>query len=135
MTTEGLKAGLELTKLYVVEKDDTAQEVKSGGLPVLATPVLVAWMEQSAYLLPELYLSEDETTVGVQLDVRHTAPSPVGMKVTIRVVLAEVNDRTLVYKTEARDEVQKIAEGLHTRVIVNKNQFMDKVDKKKNVSE
>lgn len=131
--TEGLKVGLELTKLYDVEKDDTAQVVKSGGLPVLATPVLLAWMEQSAFLLPELYLGNDLTTVGVQADIRHIAPTPVGMKVKIHVVLTEVTDKKLVYKTEAYDDCQKVAEGIHTRVIVNKEAFMAKVEQKKNV--
>ena len=132
--TEGLKVGLELTKMYEVEKADTAQVVKSGGLAVLATPVLLAWMEQSAFLLPELYLTDQQTTVGVQADIRHIAPTPVGMKVKVHVVLTEVTETKHIYKTEAFDDVQKVAEGLHTRVIVDKKAFMTKVIKKKDAA-
>ena len=132
--TEGLKVGLELTKMYEVEKADTAQVVKSGGLAVLATPVLLAWMEQSAFLLPELYLTDQQTTVGVQADIRHIAPTPVGMKVKVHVGWTEVTETKLIYKTEAFDDVKKVAEGLHTRVIVDKKAFMTKVIKKKDAA-
>ena len=127
----GLRAGMEMRKDYVVSRDQTARVVGSGGLEVLATPVLSAWIENVAYEMVDLWLKDDQTTVGGSITTAHIAPTPVGLKVRVNVRLEKIDGRKLIFSTEAWDTVQKIAEGEHVRFIVDKKRFMDKVAKKK----
>jgi len=126
-----IKPGMVLKKDFNVTRDDTARKIGSGGLEVLATPVLVTWIENSAYDLAQLCLDDEQTTVGVHVDINHMAATPVGMKVRIKIFLEKVDGRKLDFKVEAWDTVQKISEGRHQRFIVNKTQFMQKVLQKR----
>jgi len=126
-----IKPGMVLKKDFNVTRDDTARKIGSGGLEVLATPILVTWVENSAYDLAQLCLDDEQTTVGVHVDINHMAATPVGMKVRIKVFLEKVDGRKLDFKVEAWDTVQKISEGRHQRFIVNKTQFMQKVLQKR----
>jgi len=126
-----IKPGMVLKKDFNVTRDDTARKIGSGGLEVLATPILVTWIENSAYDLAQLCLDDEQTTVGVHVDINHMAATPVGMKVRIKIFLEKVDGRKLDFKVEAWDTVQKISEGRHQRFIVNKTQFMQKVLQKR----
>uniref|UniRef100_UPI003A938591 thioesterase family protein n=1 Tax=Eubacterium maltosivorans TaxID=2041044 RepID=UPI003A938591 len=110
-----LKVGMELKKDYMVTRTETAQTMGSGGLEVLATPILVAWSENAAYEMAELCLPDEQTTVGVNINLNHIAATPVGMKVRIKVVLTNIESRRLDFTVEAWDTVQKIGEGTHQR--------------------
>ena len=127
-----LKVGMELKKDYMVTRTETAQVMGSGGLEVLATPILVAWAENAAYEMAELCLPDEQTTVGVNINLNHIAATPVGMKVRIKVVLTNIESRRLDFTVEAWDTVQKIGEGSHQRFVVQKMKFMGKVLQKKN---
>lgn len=129
-----LKVGMELKKDYMVTRTETAQTMGSGGLEVLATPILVAWAENAAYEMAELCLPDEQTTVGVNINLNHIAATPVGMKVRIKVVLTNIESRRLDFTVEAWDTVQKIGEGTHQRFVVQKMKFMGKVLQKKILS-
>lgn len=120
-----------MKKDYTVTRSDTALSLGSGNLEVLATPILVAWVENAAYEMAQLCLADEQTTVGVKVDLDHVAATPVGMKVRIHAVLEKVENRRLDFKIEAWDEVQKIGEGFHQRFVVTKTKFMGKVFQKK----
>ena len=83
----GLSAEIEIT----VTETDTAAHLGSGLVLVYATPALVALMENVAVRALEGHLPEGQTTVGGQIDVRHLAATPVGMKVRARAELREIN--------------------------------------------
>ncbi|MEG1695103.1 MAG: thioesterase family protein [Eubacterium sp.] len=123
---------MELKKDYMVTRNETAKVVGSGGLEVLATPTLAAWVENAAFEMAELCLPDEETTVGVNINLDHIAATPVGMKIRIKVVLTKIEGHCLDFKIEAWDTVQKIGEGTHRRFEVQKMKFMGKVQKKKN---
>ena len=127
-----LKVGMELKKDYMVTRTETAQAMGCGGIVVLATPILVAWAENAAYEMAELCLPDEQTTVGVNINLNHIAATPVGMKVRIKVVLSNIESRRLDFTVEAWDTVQKIGEGTHQRFVVQKMKFMGKVLQKKN---
>lgn len=129
-----LIVGYEISKVFKVKKDDTAKVVGSGGLPVLATPVLACWIEQTAYGLLELNLKSGETSVGTRLELNHISPSPVDMKVTVTVCVKDVDRRRVVFSFTASDACQEIANGLHERVVVDQKKFMTKVLEKKDGS-
>src|SRR5574341_857380 len=82
---------------------------------VLATPWMIAYMEMTARngILP--YLEPGYDSVGTHVDVRHLAATPVGMQVTFRSEVTEVDDRRVTLKVEAWDETEKIGEGIHER--------------------
>jgi len=124
--TPGLKAETEIT----VAEADTAARWGSGLVPVYSTPALVGQMENTAVVALTGQLPAGQTTVGGRIDVRHLAPTPVGMKVRAVAELVEVAGRKLVFKIEAWDAVEKIGEATHERFIIDEAKFMARVQSK-----
>ena len=122
----GLVGEAELT----VEETHTASHLGSGGVEVLATPVMIALMEDAARSSVDSELDQGQMSVGVNLNVSHLAATPVGMRVTARAELVAVEGRRLTFKVEAHDEWEKIGEGTHIRAIINLDRFMDRLHEK-----
>jgi len=114
----------------VVDETLTAQAAGSGTLPVFGTPFMLAMMENAALSALQPFLEEGQGSVGTYLDVRHNAPSPVGIKVTAEAEIYDVNERTVLFKVRAWDEKGPIGEGTHTRVIINNEKFLSKCNSK-----
>lgn len=126
-----IEVGLVHEMEKVVQDSDTAASSGGSSLPaVLSTPRMIGWMEGTAHhaILP--FLAEGQSSVGVVVNIRHLAATPVGMKVTLRAELLEVDGRRLVFKVEAWDSQEKIGEGLHERFIINCERFTNNVKKK-----
>jgi fluoroacetyl-CoA thioesterase len=115
---------------HLVVEEDTASRWGSGLLPVLSTPALVGLMEFAAVQVIEKELPPGNTSVGSHMDIHHLAATPVGMKVHITAELTQVDGRKLVFQITARDEVEKIGEARHERVIVDREKFTSKVNSK-----
>lgn len=113
-----------------VNENNTALKMKSGSLPVYATPAMVALAEQAAYKSVEPYLEEGQGTVGILMNVRHLAATPAGMEITAKSELISVEGRKLTFKIEVFDEREKIGEGIHERFIVNNEKFQNKANSK-----
>lgn len=77
------------------------------------------------------YLDETEGSVGTALDVKHTAATPVGMKVTCESELIEVDRKRLVFRLSVRDEAGPIGEGTHERFVIDNEKFMQKAEGKR----
>lgn len=107
---------------------NTAKALGSGTLEVLATPMMVALMENAA--IKALQLSDEQTSVGTCLDIKHIAATPVGMKVWAEAEIIEADGRRLVFNIEAYDEKEKIGEGRHERFIVSSERFITKTNSK-----
>lgn len=116
----------EVVKTYIVENQNTAYEVGSGGLYVLATPEIVRLVENISYNMVQEELIEEETTVGGYIDINHLKPTLVGKTIQISVVLKEICFKKLVFEYIAYEGDIKIATGKHERYIVNKEKFMTK---------
>ncbi|ACL21089.1 thioesterase superfamily protein [Desulfitobacterium sp. LBE] len=112
----------------IVDQTNTAKTMGSGSLDVFATPALVAMMEEAA--VSALTLSEEQSSVGVSLDIKHTAATPLGMKVWANAELVEVDRRRLVFKLEAYDDKELIGSGTHERFIIDVEKFMIKTQAK-----
>ena len=121
-----LRPGLEGHAETMVEAADTALEVGSGDLRVYATPCLAAMMEGAACACLEGLLPEDQTSVGISLNLRHTAATPVGMAVSAKAVLTAVEGKKLTFEITASDEAGEIGAATHERVIVNTERFLQK---------
>jgi fluoroacetyl-CoA thioesterase len=122
----GLVGEVEIT----VQPADTADALGNPGVHVLATPRLVALIEQAAIRAVAPHLPAEAGSVGTRIDVKHLAATPVGMRVKIRAVLREVDGRRLAYDVEAHDEVEKIAEGTHERFQITQARFLERVAQK-----
>ena len=120
-----LEVGIKGQRETVVTKEKTATGIGSGLLEVFATPVMIALMEESAFMSVNEILDEGFTTVGIAVDIKHIAATPVGMKVVAKSELLKIDGRE-----EAYDEKGLIGEGIHKRFIVNNDKFQAKTDSK-----
>ncbi len=121
-----LELGLAEEMTAEVRPEHTAESLGSGGVAVLATPMLVALMEGAAKDTVQPGLPAGWTTVGTRVDISHLAATPVGMKVTARAVLKEIEGRRLVFTVEAYDDQEKVGQGSHERFIINTERFESK---------
>lgn len=115
---------------HTVTRKDTAACFSNPGVEVLATPIMVAWLEEAAVEAVEPYLEEGQATVGTIIRIKHLAATPIGMKVRAIAHLKEVEGRRLHFEVEAYDEKEKVAEGEHERFIVNLARFLEKATQK-----
>jgi predicted thioesterase len=122
----GLIAELNLT----VTEAETATRWGSGLVPVYSTPALVGLLEAAAVKALADQLEAGKTTVGVRIDLRHLAATPVGMTVRARAELTAIEGRKLTFQVEAWDAVEKIGEGLHERFLVETEKFVARVQAK-----
>mgnify|MGYP006292830839 CR=1 FL=1 len=113
----GLIGEVEMT----VTEDDTAERWGSG---------LVAILENAAVKALNGHLPSGQTSVGGRMDVRHLAPTPVGMDVRARGELVEASGHRLVFRVEAWDEVEKIGEATHERFAVDEERFIAEAEAK-----
>lgn len=128
--THELKPGLKGSAQLTVAPQHTAPHVGSGRIEVLATPVMVNLMEAAALHAVEGLLPEGHQTLGIHLDVRHFAATPVGMRVTAQAELTKVEGRSLTFRVSAEDEKEPIGDGTHERIIVNVARFDKRVQDK-----
>jgi predicted thioesterase len=119
---EGLSQIVEKT----VTGKDLASKVGSGLVDVYATPAMIALMEEASHRCVGNYLPEGCITVGIEIHVRHLKPTPRGMKVKCESVLKRTEGLKLFFEVEVWDEEGRIGSGMHTRYVVNKNDFMRK---------
>ena len=110
----------------LVEREDTAREVGSGDLLVYATPCMVALMEGAACEAIADALSDTQTTVGTALNIEHISATPVGLEVRAEAEVMEVEGKVITFAVRAFDEAGEIGKGIHKRVIVNSQKFLDK---------
>jgi len=125
-----LKVGLVFETKKIVEEADTAAKFGSGGVYVFATPMMIGIMENASMHCVADYVGEGNSTVGIHLDVKHLAATPMGMEVRAVAELIEVEGKKLRFKVEAFDEKGKIGEGTHDRFIINVEKFMSKLESK-----
>ena len=120
-----------LSKTIKVEEENLACSMGSGSLMVLATPAVVALMENAAAELAQKVLDNEElTTAGTMISIEHTSPTPVGAEVTATAVLKENDGRIFHFEVFASDKKGEIAKGTHTRVSVKAVKFQNKADSK-----
>lgn len=98
---------------------------------VLATPALIMQLEMTARDSIVPLLDPGHDSVGTEVKVRHLAATPLGMEVTFRSEVIDANRRTVLFKVEAFDEKEKIAEGTHERFIVDIERFAQRLAEKR----
>lgn len=121
-----VKPGLSAEVSLVVSDADTAIAIRSGDVPVLATPRVVALCEEAAVKALVGELGPNETSVGMQVQLDHLAPTAVGHTVTAEATVDKVNGRRVVFTVSVNDERGLVAVGRVTRVVVDVERFLDK---------
>lgn len=122
------KAGMTGQWETTVDEGMLAAAVGSGEVRVLATPVMIMGMERAAMEAVRSCLPEGVTSVGTRVEVSHMAPTPCGMKVRFaaRLTAVSANGRGLTFAVSAHDETGPIGEGVHERVVVDRERFQSR---------
>ena len=112
----------------MVTDEVTATAAGSGALRVFGTPFLVAAMENAGLEYIARELPEGKSSVGIMVSAEHTAPTPVGMEVTVKVTVTNIsaNGKIIDFDMEARDAAGEIGRGKHQRAIIDAERFMTK---------
>jgi predicted thioesterase len=121
-----LAPGLRSQLLIMVEREDTAQKVGSGDVPVLATPRLLAIAESATVAAVQPHLAPGETSVGTRVELEHLTASPIGSHVLVSTELTQVDGRRLVFAWEARDRDILVGRGTIDRVVVDRARFIER---------
>jgi predicted thioesterase len=124
--TPGITGSSEI----VVGPEHTASFVGSGRIAVLATPVMINVIEAAALAAIEHLLPAGHQSLGIHLDVSHTAATPVGLRVVATAEVVHVEGRTVTFRVEARDDFEPIGGGTHQRVVVSVERFDERVQRK-----
>jgi predicted thioesterase len=127
---EGLQAGMTFEKTIMVTDALSAKHLAGQGVGVFSTPELVRFVEMCALEGVQPFLRPDQDTVGTRVDIRHLAATPVGMRVTARCNLTEVDRRRLSFTFEVHDELDKVGEGAHERFIIDRVKQQQRIQEK-----
>lgn len=123
-----MNIGLTHTSTQEVTDEKTAVGLGSGDLPVLATPAMLALMENAAMLAVAGELPQGSTTVGGHISSNHLMPTPKGATVTATATLTQADGRKLTFRVEAHDEAGNLlGEGTHLRFVVDRERFMSRL--------
>ncbi len=116
-------------KEFVVKSENLAKFLGSGNVNVLATPWLIAWMENTAREATDKYLPEGYTTVGYRVDIKHLNPAPLESRVKVTAELKSIEGRKLTFEVKATLGDIVIGEGVHERYIIDVNKFREKTSR------
>ncbi len=122
-----IEIGLMHTSELTVTDAVTAITLGSGDMPVLATPMMMAMMENAAMLAVKDKLPEGCTTVGGHIESSHLKPSKVGDKVSAIAEVTKVDGKKIEFKVTAYSGDTLLGEGTHLRFIVDRERFLSKI--------
>ncbi|MBI1966854.1 MAG: thioesterase family protein [Gemmatimonadetes bacterium] len=119
----GIPVGAAGSQSLVVAREMTVAHFHPGMPEAFGTPFMIYLMEVAAAEAIRAYLPPGWHSVGVAVDVRHLAATPVGHTVTARARVVAVDDRTVTFAVEAHDDAEKIGEGTHVRAPIELERF------------
>ncbi len=128
--SELIHPGMTREDSYPIDVENSAIHIGSGSSRVLATPWMIAFMERTSHRLLTCCLPEGYSSVGTHLDVRHLAATPVGATIRIRVEVLSLDGNRVNFSMEAWDDLEKIGEGIHERVVIEEARFLRRVQTK-----
>jgi fluoroacetyl-CoA thioesterase len=128
--TDLFHPGMTNEETFVVEERQLAPHVGSGALRVLATPWLIALMEGVSHRLLAKHLPEGYSSVGIHVDMRHLAPTPLGDTLRVQSELLSVDGWTVAFAVRAWDSREQIGECKHERFVIDVARFLKRVQAK-----
>jgi predicted thioesterase len=127
---DNIKPGLSSEKKGYVTNDRISTYMGSGDVTVYSTPSMIALMEAAAVAAIGPQLPAGYSSVGTYLEVNHIAPSPLGQAIRARAEVTAVDDAAVTFRVEAWDEKEKIGEGTHRRMVIERERFMKRAEAK-----
>jgi fluoroacetyl-CoA thioesterase len=127
---ELIQPGMTREDSFPITLENSAIHLGSGSSRVLATPWMIAFMERVSHRLLTCCLPEGYSSVGTHLDVRHLAPTPIGAMIRVKAEVLSVDGNRIYFKIDAWDDLEKIGEGTHERMIIDEARFLRRVEKK-----
>ena len=115
----------------IVKEEDLVSQLGNVTVNVLSTPRLIQLLEVAAIDAIQDFIPTDQVSLGTEVKIKHLSATPLGMKVTAHALLKGVEKNRLLFLVNAYDEKEKVAEGEHERVLISKDRFLQKVEKKK----
>ena len=128
--SEFIKPGMTLETTFQVEAQHRAAHIGSGSLRVLATPVMIAFMESTSHRLLAQRLPAGYSSVGMLVNVRHLAPTPLGSSVRVLSEVLEVDGLRVTFSVQAWDQSEQIGDGQHQRMVIEEARFLRRVEAK-----
>ena len=122
-----LEVGMKLEVEKLVTDNDTAAKAASGAVEVLATPFMIAWMEEASLHLAQKGLEDGLTTVGTEVNIKHLKGTLVEKTVKIVSILKEIDRKKLVFDVEVLEDGIVVGTGTHTRFIIDPIKFHEKL--------
>jgi predicted thioesterase len=123
--------GLPGEMTFVVDAEHVI-DFTSGGMPaVFSTPKMIGLLERTARESLTPYLESSERSVGVEIDIKHLAPTPVGARVTLSTRVISSEGAYVIFSVEARDEKEVLSKGLHKRAVIRVESFALRLEKKR----
>ena len=123
--------GLTGKSEMIVKEEDLVSQLGDVIVNVLSTPRLIQLLEAAAIDAIQDFISTDQVSLGTEVKIKHLSATPLGMKVTANALLKGVEKNRLIFLVNAYDEKEKVAEGEHERVLISKDRFLQKLDKKR----
>ena len=121
----------ETGELAIPTEAKHAVEFAGDGMPaVVSTPNLVGFLERTARQTIAGHLEPDERSVGIELDLRHLAPTPIGQTIHCTARVIAVDGTRISFQVEARDAQEVVLRGLHKRAIIRTESFTRRVQAK-----
>jgi fluoroacetyl-CoA thioesterase len=111
----------------LVETKHLASQLDPSLAAVLSTPTMVAMMEQAAIEAIKPFLDAGESSVGMTIEVSHTAATPPGHRARAEAEVTKVEGRRLEFSVRAFDDVEEIGSGTHRRAVIDAAKFNDRL--------
>jgi len=111
----------------IVNDNNTAKYVKSGDMDVFSTPMMVALMEEAACNCIKPYLPDEQSSVGININVNHIKASKVGANITAKATVTGQDGKKIEFAVNAFDDGGEIGNGTHTRFIVDREKFLSRL--------
>jgi len=124
-----LQPGASRTSCITVEKAKTIGFMGEEGR-VYATPYLIGDIEMTCRQLILDHADVNEDSVGMEVAVKHLAPTLMGMTVEVTVTVMAVEGRKVTFEVAVNDEVEKVGTGTHTRFVVEKAKTLERLKAK-----
>jgi predicted thioesterase len=125
-----IQVGLLAEADETVTRELSAAHIGSGNVGVYATPKMVLLIERTCHNLLAGYLSEGQVSVGIEINLKHIAPTPIGDVVRIRCEVTEVEGNRIELRAEIRDSKETVGIANHRRAIIDVDRFLERVDSK-----
>lgn len=123
--------GLTGKSEMIVKEEDLVSQLGEVTVNVLSTPRLIQLLEVAAIDAIQDFIPTDQVSLGTEVKIKHLSATPLGMKVTANALLKGVEKNRIFFLVNAYDEKEKVAEGEHERVLISKDRFLQKLDKKR----